>query len=140
VPAFQKQFEDVVARTLLNEQLVRPVEVDAVLDLSRITDRFFAELSQMEPFGPGNPNPVFVSQRVLAVPYSARVVGTNHLKLRLTSADEQGQFVDAIGFGLADYLPQIEQGQPFSVCYTVEMNEFRGHRAVQLRLLDVRWE
>ena len=47
---------------------------------------------------------------------------------------------DAIGFGLAGYLPAIEQGQPFSACYTVELNEYRGQRAVQLRLLDVRWE
>ena len=140
VPAFQKQFEEVVTRTLDNAQRVRPVEVDAELELSRITDKFFGELNHMEPFGPGNPNPVFVSKRVLAVPGSARVVGTNHLKLRLISADAPEGAVDAIGFGLADYLPLIEQGEPFSVCYNVEMNEFRGHRAVQLRLQDVRWE
>jgi single-stranded-DNA-specific exonuclease len=94
----------------------------------------------MEPFGPGNPNPVFASRRLMAVPHSARVVGQGHLKLRLASADAQGPAVDAIGFGLADYLPQIEEGQPFSACYTVELNEYRGQRAVQLRLLDVRWE
>ena len=41
--------------------------------------------------------------------------------------------MDAIGFGLADYLPEIEQGRPFSACYTVELNEYRGQRSVQLR-------
>jgi single-stranded-DNA-specific exonuclease len=140
VPAFQRLFEEVVAHTLTTEHLVRPVEVAAVLPLSRITEEFFAELRRMEPFGPGNPNPVFASQRLVAVPNSARVVGQGHLKLRLASADVQGPAVDAIGFGLADYLPQIEQGQPFSACYTVELNEYRGQRSVQLRLLDVRWE
>jgi single-stranded-DNA-specific exonuclease len=140
VPAFQRRFEQIVADTLTTEHLVRPVEVAAVLPLSRITEEFFAELRRMEPFGPGNPNPVFASQRLLAVPNSARVVGTGHLKLRLASADAQGPAVDAIGFGLADYLPEIEQGRPFSACYTVELNEYRGQRSVQLRLLDVRWE
>ncbi|WP_201977817.1 single-stranded-DNA-specific exonuclease RecJ [Hymenobacter rubidus] len=140
VPAFQRRFEEVVADTLTTEHLVRPVEVAAVLPLGRINEEFFAELRRMEPFGPGNPNPVFASQRLVAVPYSARVVGQGHLKLRLASADAQGPAVDAIGFGLADYLPQIEAGQPFSACYTVELNEYRGQRAVQLRLLDVRWE
>ena len=140
VPAFQRQFEQVVADTLTTEHLVRPLEISAVLPIGRITEPFFAELHRMEPFGPGNPNPVFVSQRLVAVPHSARVVGTGHLKLRLASADAQGPALDAIGFGLADYLPQIEEGQPFSACYTVEMNEYRGQRSVQLRLLDVRWE
>jgi single-stranded-DNA-specific exonuclease len=58
----------------------------------------------------------------------------------LAAADISGPGVDAIGFGLADYLPEIEQGRPFSACYTVELNEYRGQRNVQLRLLDVRWE
>ncbi|WP_046244372.1 single-stranded-DNA-specific exonuclease RecJ [Hymenobacter terrenus] len=140
VPAFQRRFEEVVAGTLTTEHLVRPVEVAALIPLKRITEDFFAELRRMEPFGPGNPNPVFASQQLVAVPHSARVVGQGHLKLRLASADIQGPAVDAIGFGLAEYLPEIEQGQPFSACYTVEMNEYRGQRSVQLRLLDVRWE
>ncbi|SFQ29760.1 single-stranded-DNA-specific exonuclease RecJ [Hymenobacter arizonensis] len=140
VPAFQRRFEEVVADTLTTEHLVRPVEVAAWLPLNRINEDFFAELRRMEPFGPGNPNPVFASQRLVAVPNSARVVGQGHLKLRLASADMQGPAVDAIGFGLADYLPEIEQGKPFSACYTVELNEYRGQRSVQLRLLDVRWE
>ncbi|WP_426058352.1 single-stranded-DNA-specific exonuclease RecJ [Hymenobacter sp. B1770] len=140
VPAFQRRFEEVVADTLTTEHLVRPVEVAALLPLSRINEDFFAELRRMEPFGPGNPNPVFASQRLVAVPNSARVVGQGHLKLRMASADAQGPAVDAIGFGLADYLPEIEQGKPFSACYTVELNEYRGQRSVQLRLLDVRWE
>ncbi|WP_235183915.1 single-stranded-DNA-specific exonuclease RecJ [Hymenobacter sp. IS2118] len=140
VPAFQRLFEEVVADTLTTEHLVRPVEIAATLPLGRINEDFFGELHRMEPFGPGNPNPVFASQRLVAVPHSARVVGQGHLKLRLASADAQGPAVDAIGFGLADYLSEIEQGQPFSACYTVELNEYRGQRSVQLRLLDVRWE
>jgi len=140
VPAFQRRFEEVVAHTLTTEHLVRPVEVAAWLPLGRITEAFFAELRRMEPFGPGNPNPVFASARLVAVPHSARVVGTGHLKLRLASTDATGPALDAIGFGLADYLPEIEQGKPFSACYTIELNEYRGQRSVQLRVLDVRWE
>lgn len=140
VPAFQQRFEEVVAATLTTEQLVRPVDIALTLPLSHITEAFYTELHRMEPFGPGNPNPVFASARVLAVPGSARIVGQNHLKLRLIPADETGPVIDAIGFGLADYLPQINEGQTFDVCYTVEMNEYRGIRTVQLRLLDVKWE
>jgi single-stranded-DNA-specific exonuclease len=116
------------------------VEVAVDLPLSRVTENFFAELRRMEPFGPGNPNPVFASRRVVAVPGSARIVGQGHLKLRLASADQSGPALDAIGFGLADYFVPVCEGRPFSACYTVELNEYRGQRNVQLRLLDLRWE
>lgn len=139
VPAFQAQFESVVAHTQATAHLVRPVEIDTLLPLARINDGFLQELRPLEPFGPGNPNPVFASPRLLAVPGSAREVGNGHLKIRLVAADGPGPAVEAIGFGLAGYLPRIHEGQPFDACYTLEMNEYRGSRHVQLRLLDIRW-
>ena len=140
VPEFQRRFEEVVAETLHSEHLVRPVDIAATLPLARLTEGFFEELAPLEPFGPGNPAPVFATHGLRAAPGSARLVGTNHLKLRLLAADGRpGPVLDAIGFGLASYLPLVEQGQPFSACYTVEMNEYRGFRNVQLRLVDLRW-
>ncbi|WP_317238919.1 hypothetical protein [Hymenobacter sp. 5516J-16] len=65
-------------------------------------------------------------------------MGNSHLKLTLTQDGRHA--VDAIGFGLGEYHEQIRQGQPFSVCYTVEMNEFRGAKNLQLRIKDIRWE
>ncbi|WP_139925049.1 single-stranded-DNA-specific exonuclease RecJ [Hymenobacter sp. DG01] len=138
VSAFREKFERVVAGRIRPEQLIPPVEIDHVLRLSDITPSFFRLLSQMEPFGPGNPNPVFASEMVYATPDSARIVGNSHLKLTLTQ--DGHHTVDAIGFGLGDYHEQIRQGQPFSVCYTIEMNEFRGVKNLQLRVKDIRWE
>jgi len=106
--------------------------------LSDVTNSFYNLLRQMEPFGPGNANPTFMARNVYAAPSSARVVGQSHLKLALT---QDGHHVlDAIGFGLGEHLPQIQQGQPFSVCYTVEINEYRGVKTLQLRVKDIRWE
>ena len=138
IPAFRKKFEQVVAGRILPEQMIPPVEIDAELPLSEITNSFHNLLRQMEPFGPGNSNPTFMARNVYAAPDSARVVGSSHLKLALT---QDGHHVlDAIGFGLGEHLPRIQQGQPFSVCYTVEINEYRGVRTLQLRVRDIRWE
>ncbi|MCA8833039.1 single-stranded-DNA-specific exonuclease RecJ [Hymenobacter pini] len=138
VPAFRAKFEQIVAGRIRPEQLIPPVEIDLTVQLSDITPAFYRLLSQMEPFGPGNPNPVFASERVYAAPDSARIVGNSHLKISLTQ--DGHHTVDAIGFGLGEYYEQIRQGQPFSVCYTVEMNEYRGVKNLQLRLKDIRWE
>lgn len=138
VPAFQARFERVVADRILPEQLIPPIEIDSVLRLSEVTDSFYKLLAQMEPFGPGNPNPVFESECVYAARDSARVVGNSHLKLALT---QDGQHeVDAIGFGLGEHLERILKGIPFNVCYTIEVNEYRGARSLQLRVKDIRWE
>jgi single-stranded-DNA-specific exonuclease len=138
VPAFREKFERIVAGRILPEQLIPPVEIDSLLKLSDVTPGFFNLLRQMEPFGPGNSNPVFEAQNVYIVSNSARIVGNSHLKLTLT---QDGHFtIDAIGFGLGEYHERILQGYPFSVCFTVEMNEFRGVKSLQLRIKDIRWE
>ncbi|WP_206025979.1 single-stranded-DNA-specific exonuclease RecJ [Hymenobacter metallicola] len=137
VPKFRERFEQVVAGRILPEQLIPPVEIDGVLRLEEITDSFYKLLHQMEPFGPGNPNPVFESEYVYATPDSARIVGNSHLKLTLTQ--DGRHTVDAIGFGLGEYHERITDGHPFNVCYTVEINEYRGQKSLQLRVKDIRW-
>ncbi|MGV3540052.1 MAG: single-stranded-DNA-specific exonuclease RecJ [Rufibacter sp.] len=136
VPAFREKFEQIVASTILEEQRVPMVEIDMPLQLRQITPNFFKILRQMEPFGPGNMAPVFMS-RCVYDSGSARVVGDAHLKLRLTQ-DGDATF-DAIAFGMAEYYPRIQKGIPFDVCYCIEENEFRGNVTLQLRIKDIRF-
>ncbi|MFC6996607.1 single-stranded-DNA-specific exonuclease RecJ [Rufibacter roseus] len=136
VPAFRERFEQIVSSTILEEQLVPLVEIDALLDFHQITQKFFNILKQMEPFGPGNMAPVFMSRCVYDTG-SVRVVGDSHLKLRLTQ-DGDISF-DAIAFGMADFYPRIQKGIPFDVCYCVEENVFRGNITLQLRIKDIRF-
>ncbi|QHL88196.1 single-stranded-DNA-specific exonuclease RecJ [Nibribacter ruber] len=136
VPAFRERFEEIVANTILDEQLVPMVEIDLPLEFHQIKPNFFRVLKQMEPFGPGNMSPVFMSTCVYDTG-SVRVVGDTHLKLRLTQ-DGDVSF-DAIAFGMAPYYPLIQKGIPFDVCYSIEENEFRGNVTLQLRIKDIRF-
>ncbi|NVO83598.1 single-stranded-DNA-specific exonuclease RecJ [Hymenobacter terrestris] len=139
VAAFQQKFERIVAGRITPEQLIPPVAIDCTVVLSDITPSFYKLLSQMEPFGPGNANPVFASENVTAAPDSARIVGNSHLKIALTQ-DGGRHRLEAIGFGMGDHLERIRGGEPFSVCYNVEINEYRGVKSLQLKLKDIRWE
>ncbi|WP_210489845.1 single-stranded-DNA-specific exonuclease RecJ [Rufibacter aurantiacus] len=136
VPAFRERFEQIVAETIREEQRVPMVEIDIPLEFHQINQRFFNILRQMEPFGPGNMAPVFMSTCVYDTG-SARVVGDAHLKLRLTQDGET--FFDAIAFGMAEYYPRIQKGIPFDVCYAIEENVFRGNVTLQLRIKDIRF-
>ncbi|MGV3503042.1 MAG: single-stranded-DNA-specific exonuclease RecJ [Adhaeribacter sp.] len=136
IPAFRERFEQVVARTITAEQLIPQIEIDAPLRLKQISPNFHKIIRQMEPFGPGNPAPVFMSECVYDTG-SCRVVGDTHLKLRLEQEDSHP--IDAIAFGLGDYYPRIRKGIPFDVCYSVEENVFRGVTTLQLRVRDIRF-
>ncbi|MBK0403536.1 single-stranded-DNA-specific exonuclease RecJ [Adhaeribacter sp. BT258] len=137
VPAFRERFEEIVARTITEEQQTPQVEIDVPLNFKEITPSFFRILNQMQPFGPGNMAPVFSSECVYDTG-SCRVVGDTHLKLRLTQ-DGFTEF-DAIAFGMADHYPKILKGIPFDVCYCVEQNVFRGVISLQLRIKDIRFQ
>ena len=145
LPAFKAQFmREVAARVPLGQQPVRPVDIDSWLDFTQLTADFLTELQRMEPYGPGNPAPVFASAGLRAVPGSVRPVGqAGHLKMRLMQPGQSpGTVLEAIGFGLGHYLPRLLETPEIllQACYILEMNEFRGQRTLQLRLLDLRWE
>lgn len=135
VQAFRERFEEVVANTITEEQKIPQIEIDAKIDLKQISRNFYNILRQMEPFGPGNLKPVFVSECVYDTG-SVRIVGDSHLKLRLTQ--DGFHTIDAIGFGLSDYYKAISKGIPFDVCYTIEENVYRGVITLQLRIKDIR--
>ena len=136
IPAFRERFEQVVSQTITEEQLIPQIEIDAPLRLKQITPNFHKIIKQMEPFGPGNAAPVFMSECVYDTG-SCRVVGDTHLKLRLEQEDSHP--IDAIAFGMGDYYPRIRKGIPFDVCYCVEENVFRGISSLQLRIRDIRF-
>ncbi|MFD2513945.1 single-stranded-DNA-specific exonuclease RecJ [Pontibacter locisalis] len=135
VPAFRARFEEIVASTITEEQKIPQIEIDAKIDIKQITRNFYNILRQMEPFGPENLKPVFVSECVYDTG-SVRIVGDSHLKLRLTQDGYHS--IDAIGFGLSDYYKVISKGIPFDVCYTIEENVYRGVINLQLRIKDIR--
>ncbi len=74
---------DAFARTRLTPADFDPIlDLDAELDLSEITPQLFQALELLEPYGMGNPEPVFAARGVrLAAP--PRILKEKHVKLKL---------------------------------------------------------
>jgi single-stranded-DNA-specific exonuclease len=139
IEMFAERFEAVARERLRAEDLIPETEVDAELDLSILNGETMAEVRRLEPYGQGNPEPIFLTRNVQVV--SARIVGGNpllgrsgHLKLLLRSM-QGGRPVDAIGFGMAD--APIIQGGKLDVLYTPEVNVWNGNASLQLRVKDL---
>ena len=81
------------------------------------------------------PKTVFLS-RGLELKARPRVVGANHLKLRLRQGEAE---LEAIGFGLAERTDPGELGRrPVDAVFQLQENEYRGVRRLQARLKEIR--
>ncbi len=136
---FMDRFEQFVNSTITEEQLVPRIFVDSELSFSEINEDFFLFLSKFQPFGPENMSPVFVSRNVYDTG-SGKMVGSSgeHLKLDLCHESTGQKSFPAIAFSQAEHFEHIRSGKPFDICYSVEMNEFRGNKNLQLNIRDIR--
>ncbi|MFY0591516.1 single-stranded-DNA-specific exonuclease RecJ [Roseivirga sp.] len=137
VDAFRKKFEEVVSRDITEDQLTPAINIDSLVNLEVINDRFYSIISQMAPFGPGNPQPVLVTEHVHAE--NVKVLKEQHLKFTVR---QQGTNVayDVIGFGFGEYSDLISSGMRFHIAFSVEENDFRGRKSLQLFLKDLKFD
>jgi len=136
---FMEKFEKYVNSTITEEQLVPRIFIDTELSFSEINEEFFRTMSQFQPFGPENMSPVFVSRDVFDTG-AGRMVGSSgeHLKLDLCQESTGQKSFSAIAFSQADHFEYIKGGNPFDICYSLEMNEFRGNKNLQLNIRDIK--
>ena len=133
---FKKKFEEVVASSISKELLVPEVLIDAELELSSITPKFYRVLQQMAPFGPQNMRPVFYSSSVRDNGYGKQVGSDkSHLKLNLIDGADRKTY-GAIGFDLGN---KIEEAQnDFDITYSLDENTWNGVTSIQLILKDLK--
>lgn len=123
------------AYELLKDKDTTPVlEVESELSLKEISWEFWDWLEKMQPYGQGNPEPLFLSPSVKVV--SACSIGTQGKHLRLSVLQEQGTVHHFIGFGLGNRLAEIVLGDSIDVVYHIGVNEWNGNRELQLFLKD----
>lgn len=136
---FMERFEKYVNSTITEDQLVPRIFIDAELLFSEINEEFFGTMNQFQPFGPENMSPVFISRNVFDTG-TGRMVGSSgeHLKLELCQESTGIKSIPAIAFSQANHFEYIKGGNPFDICYSIEMNEFRGNKNLQLNIRDIK--
>jgi single-stranded-DNA-specific exonuclease len=134
VDAFCKKFEEVVHASLHPDLMVPELVIDAEINLRDITPAFYRIVCQMEPFGPDNLRPTFITRGVYNTGFS-KVVKEKHLRFVVKQGSTT---LTGIGFGLADKAPLLFSGLPVDLVYKLDENEWNGEKSLQLRVLDVR--
>ena len=101
-----------------------------------MTERLTEELELLEPFGKGNTRPVFAVRNVRIL--ESRVLGKHQNMLRLKLMDEEGTAMDGVFFreDMQQVLSDFQKKDRLHFLYYPEMNEYRGRKKLQIRILD----
>ncbi|MBS1918925.1 MAG: single-stranded-DNA-specific exonuclease RecJ [Bacteroidetes bacterium] len=139
IEAFRNKFEEVVASSIADDLLIPEIVIDSEILFTDIKWPFYNILCQMEPFGPDNLRPIFITKNVSDTGYS-RIVKEEHVRFSL----RQGQFTfTGIGFGMAEKFQMLHtdsnrEKKPIDIVYKIDENEWNGEKTLQLRVLDLR--
>ncbi len=139
VEEFSRRFSAYVEEHIDPEMLRPTVEIDSELLFSEITPTFRRDLNRFQPFGPGNPAPVFVTYGVISHG-QAKLVGVDseHLRMDLMQRQKPNTTIQTIAFGQPDHFEWVCAGKPIDVCYQIVENHYRGTVSVQLRIKDLK--
>ncbi|MDO3380379.1 single-stranded-DNA-specific exonuclease RecJ [Geoalkalibacter halelectricus] len=129
-----RELDALACTTLSDEDMVPRLYYDAEVGLGDLSVGVVERLSQMEPFGMGNPGPVFVVRGVS--PRNARAVGTNHLSF--LACDDATGAIKAIAFQQAEKLARLSGEVKVDLLFSPSINEWQGQRSVQLEIKDMR--
>ena len=134
---FKQRFEEYVSRHILPEQLRPVIEVETEISFADITAQFFNILRHLEPFGPGNPRPVFVTRSVTNYRYTRRV-GKNNEHLKMDVQDNTGN-LQGIAFGKGEYGEYLlGNNEKLDVCYELQQNYYNGQTSIQMMVKDLK--
>lgn len=132
--AFSNKFEEVVSSTIDPQLLIPEIIIDGEIELKDVKQSFFNIIAQMEPYGPENMRPVFITRNIMDTGWS-RIVKELHIKFVL----RQGNYtINGIGFNMADKFPLLQMKKPIDIVYTLDENEWNGEKTIQLKMIDFR--
>lgn len=125
------------AENISDEDLIPEIKIDAVVSSQSLTLDLVEDLKKLEPFGQGNPKPVFVTKglELISEPF---VMKEKHLKLNFK--DAHGRRFEAVWWDGAEKLNErtLEAGSSIEIAYTPEANAWNGTTRLQLVVKDLR--
>lgn len=134
MPVFSQKFEEVVAQSIEEKHLIPEIHIDTEISFAQISIRFLDIIKQMEPFGPQNTNPVFLTKKIRNTKWS-RILKEKHLRIVV---ENEGVTLSGIAFGMADKLQILTENEFSDLVFHLEENEWNGNKSIQLKVIDIR--
>jgi single-stranded-DNA-specific exonuclease len=136
VGPFQEHFCQVAAKRLGPEPSPMTLVLDAEVPLASLTPGLLASLKKLEPYGAGNPQPLFLAGGLQVIGTPKKVGGgERHLSFRVR---QEGKEFHAIAFGQADRAEELMSASGHCcLVFTPRLNDYNGFRRVDLEIRDL---
>ena len=141
---FQDRFDEVVSSTISLSDQSPEEKIDIEIAFNEIftpeenrlkLPRLKRILNQLEPHGPGNMKPVFLSKNVYTT--DIKILKEEHLKLSMTQPNSD-IVLEGIGFNMVGKEEIVAHGLPYDIVYTLEVNSWNNRETLQLNIKDIR--
>ena len=133
---FKKKILKIANDKISSEKLVPMIYVDAELKLEDVNNRMLKFLNALEPYGPGNSRPIFIS-RNLHVDGIPRLIGQDQNTLKVYVKQNKTPY-ESIGFNMASHYEKLIKNVPIDIAYVISENEWKGKTSIQLELKDIK--
>lgn len=134
-PMLSERLKADAAARLSAEDLIPERLIDAEIVLDEIDWRLVEAVETLEPYGMGNPRPVFVSRQLEIV--DSGLVGSTGAHLRFSARSQGGRVQKFIGFKFGSRLEEMKPGTRVDVVYDIGVNEWNGRRDIQCKVVDI---
>ncbi|WP_251389883.1 single-stranded-DNA-specific exonuclease RecJ [Mediterraneibacter agrestimuris] len=122
---------------LTEDDLTEKVSIDMQLPLPYVTEELIEEIELLEPFGKGNPKPLFVEKNLKVI--QPRIFGKNRNVLKFQVEDKSGNRMEAVYFGdVEKCLKTIQESREMAFTYHPSVNEYMGRKTVQITVVNYR--
>lgn len=129
IDTFRKEIN--AACTLTAEDMEEKVHIDIALPLSYVTEQFVDELEKLEPFGVGNPKPVFAQKNIVVL--SEQILGKNRNVGKYRIKDSEGRLYELMYFGDVEaFGAYYRQRESIFITYYPSFHEYMGKKSIQI--------
>jgi single-stranded-DNA-specific exonuclease len=136
IDAFRECFSEQVIAQSSVQTMIPDLDIDAEALLGNLTLSVMNELNKLAPFGQDNPRPVLCATGVRLVEPAKPMGDGRHLSVTLNQHENR---IRAVGFGKGEWIEHLKNTEMlYDFAFRPVINEFRGHRSVELHLLDFR--
>ena len=106
-----------------------------IAKFSEIDNRFIKFLDYLEPFGPGNPKPIFSTKKINQFS-DVQLIGKDRDTLKFIAHGQTGSF-DVIGFRMVENYEKLLSNKNIDIAYSIDKNYWNGKTSIQLVLKDL---
>jgi single-stranded-DNA-specific exonuclease len=130
---FKDKINRLAREKLRIEDLIPSLDIDMELSLADLSPQLAREIGSLEPFGSGNPEPLFYT-RNLRLKDQPQVLSRDTLKFW---ASDGHNTYEAIGFGLSSFKDSLMNADSFDLVYTLQIDSWRGEEGIILEIKDI---